>query len=75
LLIVKNPLKNLYGSGSVGWPGTSGGCGYKAACHVAEEMGVRNQPWWTHRVYEYITKKYREKNYVPLKATSVLDKK
>ncbi|MBU0476381.1 MAG: NAD(P)/FAD-dependent oxidoreductase [Bacteroidetes bacterium] len=69
------PIKNLYASGSgVGIAWSSGGNGYRAANHIAEELGIRNQPWWTHRIGEYITKKYIEKSYVPLKPTSVLDK-
>jgi beta-carotene ketolase (CrtO type) len=68
------PIKNLYGSGSVGWASSAGSNGYLAASHIAEELGIRNQPWWTHRVYEYLRKKCIEKSYVPLKPTSILDK-
>lgn len=71
---VVTPIKNLYGAGSVGPAWSCGGNGYRAACHIAEEAGIRNQPWWTHRVFEYIEKKYISKTYVPLKATSVLDR-
>ena len=71
---VVTPIKNLYGAGSVGPTWSCGGNGYRAACHIAEEMGIRNQPWWTHRGFEYLSKKYIEKTYVPLKATSVLDR-
>ncbi len=73
---VVTPIKNLYQSGSgIGGAWSSGSNGYRAACYIAEEMGIRNQPWWTHRVSEYITKKYIEKTYVPLKPTSILDRK
>lgn len=68
------PIKNLYGSGSVGLAGSNGGPGYAAACHIAEKLGIRNQPWWTHRCMEYVARKYHLKNYVPLKQTSILDK-
>lgn len=71
---VVTPIKNLYGSGGVGPAWSSGGNGYRAACHVAEELGIRNQPWWTHRAFEYITRKYLMKNYEPLKPTSILDR-
>lgn len=71
---IVTPIKYLYGAGSVGPVWSCGGNGYRAACHIAEEMGLRNQPWWKHRVFEYIQKKYIEKTYVPLKPTSVLDR-
>jgi beta-carotene ketolase (CrtO type) len=71
---VVTPIKSLYGSGAVGPAWTNGGNGYRAACHIADELGIRNQPWWTHRCFEYLTKKYIEKTYVPLKATSILDR-
>lgn len=71
---VATPIKKLYGSGGVGPAWSSGGSDYRAACHIAEELGIRNQPWWTHRAFEYITKKYMSKNYVPLKPTSILDR-
>ncbi len=69
---IVTPIKNLYGAGGVGIAESSGGNGYRAACHVAEEMGIRNQPWWIHRVGEYYYKKYIEKTYVPLRPTSIL---
>ena len=71
---VVTPIKNLYQSGSVGFVGSVGGNGYRAANCIAEELGIRNQPWWTHRAMEYITKKLILKTYVPLKPTSVLDR-
>lgn len=72
---IVTPIKNLYGCGSVGAAWSSGGNGYRAACHVAEELGIKkNQTWWTHRAFEYITKKYIEKTYIPLKTSSVLDR-
>lgn len=71
---IVTPIKNLYGSGSVGLVTSGGGNGYAAACHIAEELGIRNQPWWTHRIYEYVRKKFIEKNYVPLQPTSILDR-
>jgi phytoene dehydrogenase-like protein len=44
------PIKGLYMSNSV-WPLglTWMAAGYNAAQVVAEDLGVRNQPWWTHR--------------------------
>ena len=71
---IVTPIKNLYGSGSVGPSFSGGGNGYRAACHITEELGMRNQPWWNHRPMEYYLKKYVEKTYVPLKLGSVLDK-
>ncbi len=69
---VVTPIKNLYRSGCLGTTDSTGGNGYRAACCIAEELGIRNQPWWTHRVYEYVKRKYIEKSYVPLKPTSIL---
>jgi phytoene dehydrogenase-like protein len=71
---IVTPIKNLYGSGSVGPAWSSGGNGYRAACHIAEEMGIRNQSWWTHRAFEYLAKKYIEKTYAPLQPTSILER-
>jgi phytoene dehydrogenase-like protein len=44
------PIKGLYMSNSV-WPLglTWMAAGYNAAQVVAEDLGVRNQAWWTHR--------------------------
>ena len=44
------PIKGLYMSNSV-WPLglTWMAAGYNAAQVVAEDLGVRNQPWWVHR--------------------------
>lgn len=68
------PIKNLYASGSgVGPAWSNGGNGYRAAHHIAEELGIRNQPWWTHRIGEYVFRKYIDQSYVPLKKTSILD--
>ncbi len=43
------PIKGLYMSNSV-WPigYTCLGSGYNAASVVAEDLGIRDQPWWTH---------------------------
>jgi len=51
------PIKNLYMSNSV-WPIslTWGATGYNAACCVAEDMGIRKQPWWIHRPGEWMFK-------------------
>jgi phytoene dehydrogenase-like protein len=48
------PIKNLYMSNSV-WPVSLSWCapGYNAACCVAEDMGIRDQPWWTNRPIEW----------------------
>lgn len=70
---IVTPITNLYNMGGAGFSATSGGNGYRTACHIAEELGIRNQPWWTHGVAEYINKKIFEKTYVPLKPTSILD--
>jgi phytoene dehydrogenase-like protein len=71
---IVTPIKNLIGCGAAGFSGTGGGNGYRAATHITEELGIRNQPWWTHRMGEYLLKKHIEKTYVPLKPTSILDK-
>lgn len=51
------PIKNLYMSNSV-WPISLswGATGYNAACCVAEDMGIRKQPWWIHRPGEWLMK-------------------
>lgn len=51
------PIKNLYSSNSV-WPISLSwlATGYNAACAVAEDMGIRKQPWWIHRPCEYTLK-------------------
>jgi beta-carotene ketolase (CrtO type) len=69
---IVTPIKNLYNCGGAGFSGSTGGNGYRAACQIAEELEIRNQPWWIHRISEYIVKKYFEKTYVPLKPTSIL---
>jgi phytoene dehydrogenase-like protein len=48
------PVKGLYSSNSV-WPValTWMAPGYNAACAVAEDMGIRNQDWWTHCPVEW----------------------
>ena len=71
---IVTPIKNLYISGSVGPAWSSGGNGYRAAVHVAEVLGIRNQPWWTHHVFEYLTRKHILKDYVPTKTSSILDR-
>jgi phytoene dehydrogenase-like protein len=51
------PIKNLYMCNSV-WPISLswGATGYNAACVVAEDMGIRKQPWWIHRPGEWMLK-------------------
>ncbi len=51
------PIKNLYMCNSV-WPISLSWCatGYNAACVVAEDMGIRKQPWWIHRPGEWLMK-------------------
>jgi beta-carotene ketolase (CrtO type) len=46
----RTPIENLYISNSI-WPqsGSHLPTGYIAACVVAEDLGVRNQPWWIHQ--------------------------
>lgn len=48
-------VKKLYLSNGV-WPvaATWMAAGYNCACLVAEDLGVRNQPWWTHRPVEWL---------------------
>jgi len=59
------PIKNLYMCNSV-WPVSLswGATGYNAACVVAEDMGIRKQPWWIHRPGEWMLKNL-ERLYVP----------
>jgi len=70
---IVTPIDNLYMCQSNGITWSGGSNGYKTAVHVAEELGIRNQPWWKHRMFDYITKKYVEKSYKPLKPSSILD--
>lgn len=44
------PIANLYMSNSV-WPigATFLGQAYNAACVIAEDLGIRKQPWWIHK--------------------------
>ncbi|MBW2137920.1 MAG: NAD(P)/FAD-dependent oxidoreductase [Deltaproteobacteria bacterium] len=51
------PIEGLYSCNGV-WPVslTTMATGYNAACIVAEDMGIRNQPWWTHRPAEWFRK-------------------
>jgi beta-carotene ketolase (CrtO type) len=50
----RTPIKGLYMSHG-NWPlGLSiCGVGYIAACVIAEDMGIRNQPWWKGRPGEW----------------------
>lgn len=61
------PIKRLYMANGV-WPCqfSVGAGGYNAACAVAEDMGIREQPWWTHKAAEWFFKN-RERNMVILK--------
>jgi len=51
------PIKGLYASVSV-WPPqySLGAGGYNAAAAIAEDMGIRDQSWWTHRPVEWFFK-------------------
>lgn len=71
---IVTPIASLYNMGGAGFSGSTGGNGYRAACHIAEELGIRNQPWWVHGAGEYIMRKHFFKNYEPLKPTSVLER-
>jgi len=48
-------VKKLYMSNGV-WPvaATWMTAGYNCACLVAEDLGVRDQPWWVHRPVEWL---------------------
>ncbi len=54
------PINRLYMSNSV-WPIaiTWQACGYNAAQVVAEDLGLRSQPWWVARPQEYYLKNVR----------------
>ena len=46
----RTPIKKLYISNSLWpWSATHLSTGYIAACVVAEDLGVRKQPWWNHK--------------------------
>ncbi|MER3399418.1 MAG: hypothetical protein C4316_13000 [Chloroflexota bacterium] len=49
------PVKRLYMANSV-WPvaATWMAPGYNCACLVAEDLGIRHQPWWRHRPLEWL---------------------
>jgi len=53
----RTPIKKLYISNSI-WPfsGTHLTTGYIAACVVAEDLGVRNQHWWSHKPLTWFRK-------------------
>ncbi len=53
----RTPIKKLYISNSIWpWSATHLSTGYIAACVVAEDLGVRNQPWWTHETLGWFRK-------------------
>ena len=56
----RTPIKKLYISNSM-WPwGTTFlGAGYLAASTVAEDLGIRNQPWWNHKPLNWWLKNIR----------------
>jgi phytoene dehydrogenase-like protein len=45
----RSPIRGLYLSNGV-WPPAMSWLapGYNTACVVAEDLGIRDQPWWTH---------------------------
>lgn len=43
----RTPIAKLYISNSIGQGATHLGNGYMAACTAAEDLGVRDQDWWT----------------------------
>ncbi|MFQ5697129.1 MAG: phytoene desaturase family protein [Myxococcota bacterium] len=51
-------LPGLYFSNGI-WPValTHLGSGYVAACRVAEDLGVRGQPWWCHRPMDMMVRR------------------
>jgi phytoene dehydrogenase-like protein len=53
----RTPIRGLYMSAG-NWPFALSHCmiGYIAACAIAEDMGIRKQPWWTHKPLEYFLK-------------------
>lgn len=55
----KTSIPGLYFSNGI-WPAslTHLGNGYVAACEVARDLGVRNQPWWKYKPMEYFIQKY-----------------
>jgi phytoene dehydrogenase-like protein len=51
------PIKKLYMSLGC-WPLTLswGANGYNVAQIVAEDLGIRDQPWWTHAPWDWFLK-------------------
>ena len=51
------PIKQLYACKGT-WPIAFTWCatGYIAACIVAEDLGIRNQPWWKSRPGDYLAR-------------------
>lgn len=51
------PIKNLYACKGT-WPIAFTWCatGYIGACTIAEDMGIRNQSWWTSRPGDYLAR-------------------
>lgn len=51
------PIQNLYACKGT-WPINLTWCasGYIAACIVAEDLGIRDQPWWTSRPGDYMNR-------------------
>ena len=51
------PIKALYACKGT-WPIAFTWCatGYIGACTIAEDLGIRNQPWWTSRPGDYLAR-------------------
>ena len=51
------PIKQLYTCKGT-WPIAFTWCatGYIASCVVAEDLGIRDQPWWTSRPGDYVAR-------------------
>jgi phytoene dehydrogenase-like protein len=62
----RTPIKKLYICNSIHPQATTNlAAGYNAACVVAEDLGVRDQPWWRNRPLEWWLNSLREKGYTP----------
>ena len=62
----RTPIKRLYLSNSIHPQATTNlAAGYNAACIVAEDLGVRDQPWWRNRPLEWWWDSLRKKGYTP----------
>lgn len=62
----RTPIKKLYLSNSIHPQATTNlAAGYNAACVVAEDLGIRHQPWWVNRPLVWWWERLKEKGHTP----------